>query len=143
MRAAPNGSSKPHIALIAGLMAVVLAAWVSVPQYDQTTDSAISSLQKEVDAQLVQWISDEKDNTDASKNDASYARNIKFYDKVDTDLTSLELRMEAVPDPLTSRLTTFFTSLRQQLADVRDLHQKKGNLSATFLTPTRAQHREE
>jgi hypothetical protein len=122
-----------------GVAIAVVAGCASAPQYDQTTDAAIGNLQKEVDSQLVQWISDQRENTDASKKDASYAQNEKFYDKVDTDLTSLELRMEAVPDASSSKLTKFFDALYQQINNVRDVHQKQGNLSAVAITATRNQ----
>jgi hypothetical protein len=99
-----------------------------VPQYDATTDSDISSLQKEVDTQLVQWIVDVHLGDPDSLKKASYASSTPFYAKVETDRTALELRMEAIPDSSTVKLPEFFTNLRTQLSNLQNAHQKDGHL---------------
>jgi hypothetical protein len=70
---------------------------------------------------------------------ASYAASTQFYAKVDTDLTALELRMEAIPDSSTVKLPDFFTNLRAQLSNLQNAHQKDGHLVEPVLVVTRNQ----
>ena len=121
------------------LLVALAAACASVPpQYDQTTDAAISALQKEIDTQLVQWISLKRAGDPASLAKATYQANIDFYNKVEVDLTSLELRMEAVPDKSTQKLPEFFSNIRTELSNLQTQH-KEGPLSEIVLTATRNQ----
>jgi hypothetical protein len=123
-----------------GLASAALASCASAPQYDATTDSDISSLQKEVDTQLVQWMVDDQLGDPDSLKKASYASSTQFYAKVDTDLTALELRMEAIPDSSTVKLPEFFTNLRTQLLiTLKNGHQKDGHLPEVVLVATRNQ----
>lgn len=133
----PAASIKRYFAL--ALTVSILAACVTAPQYDATTDSDISNLQKEVDTQLVQWIIDDRMGDADSIKKATYAGNIPFYAKIDTDLTALELRMEAVPDKSSEKLPEFFASLRTQLANLQSAHQKDGHLVEVVLVVTRNQ----
>src|ERR1700691_801510 len=55
------------------LVFAALASCASAPQYDATTDSDISSLQKEIDTQLVQWMVDDDLGDADSLKKASYA----------------------------------------------------------------------
>jgi hypothetical protein len=119
--------------------ALLIAACATVPQYDQTTDANITSLQKEVDSQLVQWITYARIGDADSLKKSSYSASIDFYNKVDTDLTSLELRMEAVPDPSTAKLPLIFENFRTQINNLRTTHQKDTNLSAITYTALRNQ----
>jgi hypothetical protein len=128
---------KQRVAL--ALAFVAIASCASVPQYDATTDSDISSLQKEVDAQLVQWMVDDRLGDADSLKKASYAASTQFYAKVDTDLTALELRMEAIPDDSTVKLPDFFTNLRAQLLNLQNTHQKDGHLVEPVINVIRNQ----
>lgn len=125
--------------ILIAICVCVSASCTTTPQYDQTTDSAISSLQKEVDLQLVQWMTYKKVGDADSLQKASYKSNIDFYSRVDSELTSLELRIEAVPDRSTEKLPTFFDNLRQQLSNLEKTHQQDGTLSVIVLTPIRNQ----
>jgi hypothetical protein len=117
----------------------MLASCVTAPQYDATTDSDISSLQKEVDTQLVQWIVADRLGDADSLQKAGYAASVPFYARTDTDLTALELRMEAVPDKSTEKLPEFFGSLRTQLANLQNAHKKDGHLVEVVLVVIRNQ----
>jgi hypothetical protein len=44
-----------------------LLSCATVPQYDQTTDTSITALQKEVDTQLVQWLALQRAGDPASR----------------------------------------------------------------------------
>ena len=128
-----------HHYLALALAFAALASCASAPQYDATTDSDISNLQKEIDTQLVQWMVDDRvGDADALKK-ASYASSTQIYAKVDTDLTALELRMEAIPDASTVKLPDFFTNLRTQLTNLQNAHQKDGHLPEVVLVAIRNQ----
>ncbi len=109
------------------------------PQYDQQTDAQLTALQKEVDSRIVQFISDGRAGDAASLKQGGYAQNIDWYNNVDSDMTSVEMRMEAIPDPSTANLPAFFDNLRTELAAVRKDHQAKGNLSPIVWIVTRSQ----
>ena len=128
-----------HYYLALALAFAALASCASAPQYDATTDSDISSLQKEIDTQLVQWIVDDQLGDADSLQKASYASSVQFYAKVNTDLTSLELRMEAIQDSSTVKLPDFFTNLRAQLDNLKNAHQKDGHLVEPVLKVIRNQ----
>jgi hypothetical protein len=121
------------------LVFAALASCASAPQYDATTDSDISSLQKEIDTQLVQWMVDDQLGDADSLKKAGYASSTQFYAKVETDLTALELRMEAISDASTVKLPEFFTNLRTQLATLKNTHQKDGHLVEPVLKVIRNQ----
>jgi hypothetical protein len=128
-----------HRVALALAFAILASCATPPPQYDATTDSDISTLQKEIDSQLVQWIVDDRLGDADSLKKASYASSTQFYAKVDTDLTALELRMEAIPDSSTIKLPDFFTSLRTQLTHLQTAHQKDGHLVEPVLVVTRNQ----
>jgi hypothetical protein len=117
-----------HRMALALAFAILASCATPPPQYDVTTDSDISTLQKEIDTQLVQWMVDDRLGDADSLKKASYAASTQFYAKVDTDLTALELRMEAIPDSSTLKLPDFFTNLRTQMTSLQTTHQKDGHL---------------
>ncbi len=128
-----------HFKHYLALAFTALASCATAPQYDATTDSDISNLQKEIDTQLVQWIVDDRLGDADSLKKATYASSTQFYAKVDTDLTALELRMEAIPDASTAKLPDFFTNLRTQLTNLQNAHKKDGHLVEPVLVPIRNQ----
>jgi len=121
---------KLSVVLVIGLL---VSGCVSAPQYDATTDSDISSLQNEIDSELVQWTSLAQAGDAASLQKQSYAQNTSFYDKVDSDLETLELRLEAVQDPSTANMPQYFSNIRAQIANLKALHEKNNNLDALTL----------
>ncbi|MBF0480441.1 MAG: hypothetical protein HQK81_02450 [Desulfovibrionaceae bacterium] len=120
-------------------LAALLLSSCAAPQYDSITDAQISSLQKEVDSQMVQFITLSRQNDQDSIKKGSYSQNIEFYNKVETDLTSLELRIEAVPDLSTSVFPELFAKMRKGVENIRQAHQKNGNLPDIVWTPLRTQ----
>lgn len=121
------------------LISIFVISCASVPQYDAETDNQITTLQKEIDSQIVKFIGFSRQTDAASKTKGSYSQNIDFYNKIDTDITSLELRMEAVPDPSTKNLPQIFNNLRKQIDNIQDAHKTKGNLPEVVWTALRNQ----
>ena len=94
------------------------------PQYDSKADTAIGALQSNLHGQIDGWISKSKPAT---------------YDTVDTDLKSLELRMEATPDPSTANLPIVFSNLSTEITNLKNTHKQSGTLSEFFLRATQQQ----
>ncbi|MBV9749119.1 MAG: hypothetical protein JO157_09910 [Acetobacteraceae bacterium] len=148
-------------------MAVLLAGCVA--PYDEQTDEAISALQQETDAEIVRLITLDHKIGALSAQDvsnqatltavcttvppgnaaladacgkASYDQNTDFYDKFDTDLTSLKLRLDAAPDASTPSLDNLLTQLRNIVLSpqggLKSLHAKRVVLNESALTSTRA-----
>jgi hypothetical protein len=126
-------------ALWLGLWASLLLASCAAPQYDEKADAQITGLQKEVDSQIVQFIADAHAGDAESLKKSSYANNVDWYNKVDSDLSSLELRMEAVVDPSTKNLPQIFGNFRTQMSNLQTVHKKKKNLGWVDWTATRNQ----
>jgi hypothetical protein len=136
----PRIDFRSPFSVAGSLLLLVLASCASTPpQYDATTDADISNLQKEVDSQLVQWITYDRIKDAASLEKGSYQANVAFYAKVDSDLSALELRMEAVPDESTKKLPQFFSNLQQQFMNLQNAHQAEKNLKEVVLVPIRNQ----
>lgn len=102
----------------------------AAPQYDVKADTAIGDLQSKIHGQINSWISKDKS--------LSYASNKGFYDIADTDIKSLEIRMEATQDPSTANLPTVFSNLSTQMSEMRELHMEKNTLSEYYLRPQQA-----
>lgn len=135
---------------------LILAFWLgfgacSAPPYDEQTDRLISELQYDVDSQLVTLLSLDRQtadastaNTEAGRNalaqaraKAGYEANAPFYDKLDSRLTSLRLRIDALPNEGTSDLDRAIDELRANLltgeGSLRSVHQQRGVLSQAYL----------
>ena len=104
--------------------ACLLSSCVTVPQYDATTDASLSSVQSEIDAKMVELSYDVRSKNPADNAKATYAQNAAFYSKVDTDLESLELRMEAVPDASNKNLPAIFGGIREMLTNFENTQQQ-------------------
>lgn len=100
----------------------------AAPQYDGKADTAIGDLQSKIHGQIAGWISNAKP--------ATYVKNKEFYDQIDTDLKSLEIRMEATPDRSTANLPVYFANLNSEILILKDLHKKHDALSEPFLRAT-------
>jgi hypothetical protein len=107
------------------LAQLVACATVS---YDQVADQQLTAVTQEVTQQFTTWMSQAREGKSPVAYDA------KFYDKVEADILTLQIRMEASQDPATSKLVPIFSSLNAQLEQVRTLHQKQNKLDASFLT---------
>ena len=135
-----NHFGRFHLEITATIAAMVLfSSCATPPQYDSTTDAAISNAQKEIDSQLVKWISADWAGDAASLDKASFDANRDFYSKVDVDLTALSFSMEAVADKSTAKLPQFFENLRTQIDNLRNDHLKNIHLKAETLQIVRNQ----
>ena len=143
-------------ALAAQLYRLVLAAGLvvvacSAPPYDEQTDRLISALQSDVDSQIVMLLSLDRRiaelsgaNNDLARKSlaeararAGYDANAAFYDKLDSQLTSLRLRVDALPTEATPNLDRAIDELRANLltgeGSLRSVHQKQGILREAYL----------
>jgi prophage DNA circulation protein len=138
-----------------GSLATLLAllAWLAAcaPAYDPTTDAQITAAQQETDALLVTLISlDQRIAQLAKLADpasqkalaearaaASYEANMKAYDRIATDLTTLKLRMMATPDLAAGKLGQSIDALRANIEDLQGVHAEQGWLGAAALKPAR------
>jgi len=113
----------------AALFVGLVVAACSAPPYDEQTDRLISGLQSDVDGQIVMLISldhkiaelsaaaseaSRKTVADA-KAKAGYEANAAFYDKIDSQITSLRLRIDALPNEATANLDRSLDELRANL----------------------------
>jgi hypothetical protein len=134
-------------ALVIGLAVAACTA----PPYDEQTDRLISAVQSDVDGQIVMLISLDHRIAElaAASNDASrkaladartkagYEANAAFYDKLDSELTSLRLRIDALPNEATANIDRSIDELRANLlsgeGSLRSVHQQQGILSEPYL----------
>jgi hypothetical protein len=133
----------------------LLVAACTAPPYDEQTDRLISALQSDVDGQIVMLISLDHRITELSgaTSDASrkvlaearakagYEANAAFYDKLDSQLTSLRLRIDALPNEATANIDRSIDELRANLlsdqGSLRSVHQQQGILSESYLVNER------
>jgi hypothetical protein len=126
----------------------------AAPQYDAQTDKLISTLQSDVDTQLVSLISLDhkiaglKGSSDSTSQKAlaeattkaGYDANSGFYDKIDVELTSLALRVDAAPNDSTARIDVAIKALRDNLlgrdikGSLQNVHLASGVLDESYLT---------
>jgi hypothetical protein len=142
--------------LISALHRLVLAVGIvlgacSAPPYDEQTDRLISALQYDVDSHIVTLLSLDRKIAELSRaNDdlarkaladararAGYEANAPFYDKIDSQLTSLRLRVDALPNEATPNIDRSIDELRANLltgeGSLRSVHQQRGVLSEAYL----------
>ena len=133
------------------LVVGIAVAACTAPAYDEQTDKLISNLQSDVDAEIVRLISlshkivDLTRRTDAASRQAladaraksAFAASADFYDKVDAQLTSLRLRVDAAPNDATDRIDHSLDELRANLlsgeGSLHDVHQQQDILSERYL----------
>jgi hypothetical protein len=124
------------------VLIAMASASCTAPQYDDQTDKLITQLQSDVDTQFVMLISFDHQiamlsgKTDAASQKAlsnvramaGYDSNVPFYNKVDVDLLSLRLRVDAEPSAATPMLDDAIKNLRDNLLTV------DGSVQATHQT---------
>lgn len=147
-------------ARFAAFAAMALSVGCATIQYDAQADSQISKLQTDVDTQLVTLISledqwaDLNGKTEAEdikaasevKAHLSYYGNIDAYNKIDVDLTTLKLRVDANPDRNTPLIDADLDRMRAGLlgsgpadrTSLRGLHHG-GQLSRDLLVDAEKQ----
>lgn len=105
-------------------------------KYDATVDAKLTELQQEVDTQMVSMISASTQTNEKSVKQRAYNANIAFYDKVDVDLTSLELRMEGVSGSK-DNTEEIFSNIRSTLTSIAQTHKKQGVASREYWAANR------
>jgi len=141
------------IARVACLMAMLTAAGVAgcaAPAYDETTDKSISTLQNDIDSELISLASlgerierlRNRDDAASKKaladalSKASFDANSASYDKIDLDLTTVRLRIDAEPNASTENLDAALGSLRDNLfgeKSLRDTHSQEDVLHSAYV----------
>jgi hypothetical protein len=127
----------------------------SAPPYDEQTDRLISTVQSDVDSEIVMLISLDRKIAELSgatgeaarkalaeaRAKAGYEANAEVYDKLDSQLTSLRLRVDALPNEATPNIDHSIDELRASLlsdeGSLRSIHKKRGVLSEAFLLEER------
>ena len=117
--------------------AVMLLAWWGIfllagcatINYDPQADKSLSTITHEINQQLIVW--QHQAGTKQYPKPVRY--DPKFYDHVEADIATLEIRMEATQDFATQKVVGIFKSLNEQLEGMRDIHKKQNNLTASYL----------
>lgn len=104
---------------VALLITIALAGCGTVT-YDDQADQMLTSITKETNQQFIAWENKAKEGV---------AYDATFYDKVEADVKTLEIRMEASQDPATSTLIPVFDSLYNQYENFRIYHRTNSPLS--------------
>lgn len=133
------------------LVVGLAAAGCSAPAYDEETDRLISALQSDVDGEIVMLISLDREvarlsaRTDdlsrkalaEAKANATYEANIKFYNKIDTELNSIRLRIASAPSKAGQSIGHSLDELDQNLlspkGSLRSEHEMRGTLPEVYL----------
>jgi len=136
------------------LLFLTLAGCVA-PAYDNRIDDLIGTLQSNTDTEIVTLITLDhkiaalKQKTDPdslraleeAKKKAGYDANTDYYDKVDVALTTLSLRVDALPDKSTGEFKKSLGKLHGLLlgeeGSLQRVHEKAGILSEVYLRDER------
>jgi hypothetical protein len=148
---------------IAVIMAVLSCLATCAPPYDDQADKAITELQHQVDQKIVDLVSIDRRITTyrdsktlaaqkilaKAEEDASYNVNVPFYDTVDTDLTSAQMRVDASANRATQKIDQTFDALRDVLitmpkpgadpVSMQAVHAAQNSLSEAYLRGIRVQ----
>jgi hypothetical protein len=126
---ASRGRPTQAFGIFASILASFLLAACATVAYDDQADQQLTALSQELNLQFITWESQlEAQTPTAVPYDAA------FYNKVEADITTLEIRMEASQSEATDKLVPVFQSLAQQVENLRNLHQKQGQFKdAAFL----------
>jgi hypothetical protein len=143
------------------VLALSLGLVSCAPTFDDQSDKEISNLQHLVDAKIVSLIAVDRRLTSIRsqasqaarteavklKQEASYSANMGFYDDVDADLTSAQMRVDSSSDASKSNADSSFEALREILVSapaagaeptsMQAVHEAQDRLGQAFLTSTR------
>ncbi len=115
-----------YIMLLPFLVTTTLGSCGSV-NYDDEADKQLTTITQETNQQFATWESQAQ-----AKSPVVY--DTKFYDKVEADIKTLEIRMEASQDAATQHLIPVFDSLNNQVEQLRNFHMtQKAFSDAEFL----------
>jgi len=130
--------------------ASLLAAFVvacTPPPYDDQTDKAISTLQSDVDTEIVSLLSFAHtasaggSGASDAKTKGGYQANKTFYQKVDVELMSIKLRVDAAPSVSTSQMDKALEALRQNIlsgpGSLQSVHQQEDLPGEAYFTTER------
>jgi hypothetical protein len=133
------------------------------PAFDGQSDKEVSDLQHLVDAKIVSLIAvdrrlmsiESRDSSSARtevaklKQEASFSANMGFYDDVDADLTSAQMRVDSSSDASKSNADSSFEALREILVSapapgtdptsMQAVHEAQDRLGQAFLISTRSE----
>ncbi|HEY4940240.1 MAG TPA: hypothetical protein VII56_02335 [Rhizomicrobium sp.] len=109
-----NTTGRVRNLIMASLLAMGLTGCSTV-DYDAQADQQLTTISQEVNQQFVTWESEASPATPV-------AYDTKFYDKVEADVKTLEIRMEASQDTSTRTLIPVFDSLNTQFEGLRTVH---------------------
>lgn len=102
------------------LSCVLMTACATVT-YDAQADRQLTALTQEINFQFITW-----ENQLNAPRPTPVTYNAKFYDKVETNITTLEIRMEAAQTTATNKLAGIFQSLYKQVEVFRKFQLKHG-----------------
>jgi hypothetical protein len=114
-----------HSILIKTIFFTSLLSGCSTVNYDSQADQQITTITQEINLQLTTW--------ELQAETTPVAYDTSFYDKTESDISTLEIRMESVQSPATDKLVGYFESLNNQLETMRSLHKPpKPPLPSTY-----------
>ncbi|MEN2473127.1 hypothetical protein [Burkholderia sp. GS2Y] len=108
------------------IFASSLLSSCSTVNYDQQADQQITSLTQEINLQFITW----KNQVESRK---LIPYDTKFYDKVQSDIAVLQIRMEAPQDTADQKIASTISSISDQIQAVRNTHKSQNNLSLAFI----------
>jgi hypothetical protein len=111
-----------------GLSVAALSGCATV-NYDAEADKQLTTLSQEINLELITWA-----NQIDSPTPKPAAYDAKFYDKVEADLTTLEIRMGSSQSEATDKVMGVVQSLLEQIEGLRRRHEQQKTLTdAEFL----------
>ncbi|WP_321900102.1 hypothetical protein [Paraburkholderia heleia] len=117
-------TSRSYLDLAKFIFSSLILSGCSTVNYDSQADQQLTTITQEINLQLTTW------EHQAEKTPVAY--DTSFYDKTESDISSLEIRMESVQSPATDKLVSYFESLNNQLEEMRSQHKKPAPLPTTY-----------
>jgi hypothetical protein len=118
---------RTDVRVVTSILIAPLICSCGAVNYDAQADQQLTTLTQETNQQFITW-----ESQAIAKTPVVY--DTKFYDKVEADIKTLEIRMEASQDPATQNLISVFDSLNSQIESLRALHMKQKSFNdAPFL----------
>ncbi|MCK4133210.1 hypothetical protein QN078_10440 [Ralstonia nicotianae] len=115
--------------IFSGIISLILMclAGCATVTYDPQADQQLTTLTQDINSQLSNWAITSESTKKSIPFDPS------FYSKVESQVATLEIRMEATQDPASVKIAGIFNDISDQIDKVRILHQKQNNLSSVFV----------
>jgi len=122
--------NKYLIPLVVALIMLVLSGCSNIrliADYDEQTDAAVTQIQRKMEQFLISL------ERNMGKDEASYARNTRFYDEVRVDLSAVRVRAAAIPE--NGIIIQQLGLLSDNLVNLEKIH--KLGISANDIPPIR------